>query len=388
MSKIDTTSNYSYQHEGKQQQEPLLTLAAAPPLTRFILKWQASRTPFTKVIYALMNVLTFMPFNYIVNGVGLLNSPTIGIVLAIYGPTGCFVWLTQPVISKPGSVFHNVIFSSQSSLHKFNKTLTQQIVGMSLMCCIFLPAVYLAIVIPMLGTNQIFGEQYNDTLLYIFMVSNTVFQLVLNVMNFGGDTAIVMFATVRMNKTRAYISEIKATLLDTELGEKEQLAKLTEEHFKVEHFAREANKGLGATDTAKMFMFSSWVMIFLISAALISTSTSTQNKLQTILVLCLFIVVFTLMALQTMVNITAPSRAWNSACDQELNVPSIQRTINSLFGRREDFDRWLSSHEMATQRLFGVKVNMERIGQVGSLVVSLVAIAVYLIARQELMNVL
>ena len=112
-----------------------------------------------------------------------------------------------------------------------------------------------------------------------------------------------------MEKTQAYISEIKAPLLDTELGEKGQLAKLTE------------------------------VMIFLISAALISTSTSTKNKLQTILVLCLFIVMSTLMVLQTMINITAPIRAWNSACDQELNVPSIQRTINLLFGRREDFDR-------------------------------------------------
>jgi hypothetical protein len=97
---------------------------------------------------------------------------------------------------------------------------------------------------------------------------------------------------------------------------------------------------------------------------------------------------FTITALLGMMNITAPIRAWNAACDQELNIPSIQRTINVLFGRREDFDRWLGSHEMATQRLFGMKVSMERIRALGSLVVSLVAVAVYLIARQELMNLM
>ena len=383
-----TTSNkYSFQHKQDHDQEPHLTLDAAPPLARFVLQWQASRNSLTKVGYLFNSILCFMPFNYIIIGAGVLNSTTIGVVLAVYGPTGAFTWLTQPVISKPGSVFHKAIFFSKSSLHQFNKTLTQQIVGLMMMVSVFFVVVYTAVVIPMLGTQQIFGE-HNDTLLYVFMVTNLVTNILNNVMGLAGDTAIVMFAQVRMKKTRAYISEIKHILLDTELGEKEQLAKLTEEHCAVEKFAREANKGLGRTDSAKIFLLGSWIFIFLISAALISTSTSTKSKFQTIMVLCVFIVMFTLLALQSMLTITAPIRAWNSACDQELNIPSIQRTINVLFGRREDFDRWLSSHEMATQRLFGVKVSMERISQVGSLMVSLVAVAVYLIARQELMNLL
>jgi hypothetical protein len=219
-------------------------------------------------------------------------------------------------------------------------------------------------------------------------VTNTVTQVLNMAMQIAGDAAIVMFAQVRMNTTRTYIGGIKQTLLDTELGEKEQLVKLTEAHCTVETFAREANKGLGTTDSAKIFIFCSWIVIFLISATLISTSTSTKSKSRTIVLLCVFIVLVTVLAFQAMVNITAPIRAWNSTCDQELNTPSIQRTINALFGRRKDFDRWLSSHEMATQRLFGLKVSMERIRQVGGLGSSLIALAVYLIARQELMQML
>jgi hypothetical protein len=285
-------------------------------------------------------------------------------------------------------VFHNVIFSNKNSLQKFNKALSQQIVGMGLMMCTFMSVTIIVVIIPLLGTNKIFGEQYNDTLLYIFMVTNTIGNFTNTIMGFAGDAALVMFAAVRMKKIKAYIKEMKDILLDTELGDKGQLDKLTEIHCRVEKFARYANKGLGPTDSAKMFMFSSWIVIFLISAALVSTSTSATNKFLTITVLCFFIVMFTIMALLGMMNITAPIRAWNAACDQELNIPSIQRTINVLFGRSEDFDRWLGSHEMATQRLFGMKVSMERIRALGSLVVSLVAVAVYLIARQELMNLL
>jgi hypothetical protein len=390
ISRTTAGHKYSFPHNDEQQpdhQELPLGLDAAPPLARVVLQWQAARNPLTKVVYVLNSVICFVPFNYIVLGTGVLNSTTIGVVLAVYGPTSMFVWLTQPVISTPGSVFHSAIFSNKSSLHKFNKTLTQQIIGMAVVCCVFFTVAYTAIVIPMLGTQHIFGE-HNDTLLYIFMVTNTVTQVLNMAMQIAGDAAIVMFAQVRMNTTRTYIGGIKQTLLDTELGEKEQLVKLTEAHCTVETFAREANKGLGTTDSAKIFIFCSWIVIFLISATLISTSTSTKSKSRTIVLLCVFIVLVTVLAFQAMVNITAPIRAWNSACDQELNTPSIQRTINALFGRRKDFDRWLSSHEMATQRLFGLKVSMERIRQVGGLGSSLIALAVYLIARQELMQML
>ena len=96
---IDTTSNkYSHQHHhlndthhndthhnDTHHNERLLTLNDAPPLTRFILNCQASKNNTTKIIYTLNSILTFVPFNYIVLGTFILNSNTIGIVLAIYG---------------------------------------------------------------------------------------------------------------------------------------------------------------------------------------------------------------------------------------------------------------------------------------------------------------
>ena len=92
--------------------------------------------------------------------------------------------------------------------------------------------------------------------------------------------------------------------------------------------------------------------------------------------------------LQAMSGITSPSKAWNSACDLKLNDASLSPVINQLFGGRADFDLWLKNHEMSTQRLFGVKVSMDLIGRVGSVLASGVLLAVYLIARQELSNMM
>ena len=101
-----------------------------------------------------------------------------------------------------------------------------------------------------------------------------------------------------------------------------------------------------------------------------------------------FILLFLLMFLMQMYQITAPSRAWNEAVQEQLNDASLAHVINKIFGRRVDFDKWLNSHEISSQRVFGSKVSLQRLRQVGSVLISGVLIVIYFVMREELRNLI
>ena len=93
-----------------------------------------------------------------------------------------------------------------------------------------------------------------------------------------------------------------------------------------------------------------------------------------------------MMFLMQLYQITAPSRAWSGAVQEQLNDASLAPVINKIFGRRADFDKWLNLHEISTQRVFGSKVSLQRLSQVGSVLTSGVLIVIYFVMREELRN--
>ena len=390
MANVTTESNYAFKHnddaESNYKTSTTLNLSDAPPLTRFLLKMQASRSTFNKIAYVILSILIFAPNNYIVLGTAVLNQPTIGIVLAIYGPSSALIWNTQPSATEIGTSFHSMIFANEKSLKQFSGQLKKQFLVMFIATLVMNVVLYAVLIVPMLGsTTLLTNSTNNDIVVYTFIVTNTILQSVNAFCISAGDVMLLMFADVRAERTRAYISNIHNILLDKENGD--QLDALTKEQRKTELFALETNQAIGRTNSAKIFIMTSWIVIMLCSAAFVSASSFT-NKLRPIIVCCMFGLFMGGMVLQTMSSITSPSKAWNSACDLKLNDASLSPVINQLFGGRADFDLWLKNHEMSTQRLFGVKVSMELIGRVGSVLASGVLLAVYLIARQELSNMM
>ena len=93
-------------------------------------------------------------------------------------------------------------------------------------------------------------------------------------------------------------------------------------------------------------------------------------------------------AIRAMSQVTAPSREWNLSVQEQLNDASLAPIVTTLFGRRADFNLWLDSHELAAQRIVGNKVSIERLGQVGSLLISGVLIVIYFVLRDELRGLL
>lgn len=242
-------------------------------------------------------------------------------------------------------------------------------------------------VVPMLGTAML--GKHNDIILYLFMVTGPVFFILQFSMTLGGRAAITLVGKQRNEHIRGYIAQVHNTLLNTETGQKEQLKKLTMEQRTVEAFARDVNNKMGAFQSVEIFTTGSWVIIYLLSAALLSTkSAGDDNLLRPILALCMLTMIFTFGLWNNMKAATSPSRTWNAACDRLLNDAALAPVVNTIWGRRHDFDRWLNNHEMSSLRLFKIKVDMQRVRQAGSVLVSVIAFAIYLIARQELMSLL
>ena len=220
-----------------------------------------------------------------------------------------------------------------------------------------------------------------------FMVTSVFGQILQQLTVHPGAVMIQLFAEYRMDRIRAYVTSIQTTMLDPEIGTDEILKRITNEQRKAEKFGRQVNRGLSSMYAAGLICIGSWLIILLVFAALISTSTR-ENKLQFLSIISLMIMLFSFFFLTTLYQITAPSRAWNGAVQEQLNDASLAPVINKIFGRRADFDKWLNSHEISTQRVFGSKVSLQRLSQVGSVLISGILIVIYFVMREELRNLI
>ena len=364
-----------------------LTIEDAPSTTRFVLNWQASRNTRNKILCFIGCLLAFSLHNYVIIGVGILNIPAIGIVLAIWGPFSFTQFVNMPS-PKIGTPFHDYLFQNKRTLVRFNKMVTRSIWFSTLSNLLVISLLFGFIAFPLLGTTAVAASiDSNDMIVIVCMVSFVLGVILLQLTVYPGQVLIQLFAEYRMDRIRAYITSIQNTMLDPEIGTDGILQRLTKEQRKSEKFGRQVNKGLSSTYAGGLITVGSWIMIPLVCAALISTSTR-ENKLPSLSVLSLFIFFFSLNFLMQMYQITAPSRAWNGAVQEQLNDASLAPVINKIFGRRVDFDKWLNSHEISSQRVFGSKVSLQRLSQVGSVLISGVLIVIYFVMREELRNLI
>ena len=386
-----TESSYTFEINKKDDDDnsAMLTLGDADPLSRRLMMAQPSRNLKNKFLYLLSSFVYNIPFYYIVFGVGILNLPAIGIVIAVWAQiSGVLGRFYHPNLCKQGTVFYKSIFANKQSLEYFSKKAKKSMWKMVIQQFVVGNIVLVLIVLPMFGTET-FGT-YNNIILSCFWVTQSVSNIVKLFLNTTTDCFMAIFLEQRKKRTQSYLVSVQNTLLDNEIGTDEMLKRLTKEQRKVETYAREANKDLAPFLSIRLIQLGVFLFIMLISAALVSTSTTTimESKLRPLAVLCMFMTFMTFACIQTLKQITSSNKIWNESIQKHLNDASLAPTINKLFGRRDDFDKWLNAHEMSAQRVFGSKVSIERLGQLGSLMLSGVVIAIYFLMRDELRNLL
>ena len=386
-----TESSYTFESNKKDDDDnsAMLTLGDADPLLRRLMMAQPSRNLKNKFLYLLNHLLHAIPFYYIVFGVGILNLPAIGIVIAVWAQiSGVLGRFYHPNLCKQGTVFYKSIFANKQSLEYFSKRAKKSMWKMQIQQFVMNNIVIVLVVLPIFGTET-FGN-YNDIILGCFWVTSNVTTVVKLFQNATTDCFQKIFSEQRKECTQSYLVSVQNTLLDNEIGTDEMLKRLTKEQRKVETYAREANKDLAPFLSIRLIQLGVFLFIMLISAALVSTSTTTimESKLRPLAVLCMFMTFMTFACIQHLKQITSSNKIWNESIQKHLNDASLAPTINKLFGRRDDFDKWLNAHEMSAQRVFGSKVSMERLGQLGSLMLSGVVVAIYFLMRDELRNLL
>ena len=388
---IDTNKSSAYAIEMNQDEDnttQLLTLNDATPLTRLLVRCQPARSFKNKLFYMIVTIFQFSLFNYIVIGVGIIGVSALGFALAVWAPLAAIMEpLLQPTIAKHGTPYHDFLFSNKRTLVQFDKTCKKHIVKGLFTNIIIMTIVYGFIVIPMYGTLTL--GIYNDAIIITFIFTSFI-AAELNVFLTAGHKVMTkMFSEYRAERIREYVGYVHNTLLnneDPEIGTK--LKALTKEQRKVETFARTANRSQGRMFASKFVTNATWFIILLISAALVTTSEGTKNKLRPLLVLSVMLSLMTASTIRLMSQVTAPSREWNLSVQEQLNDASLAPIVTTLFGRRADFNLWLDSHELAAQRILGSKVSIERLGQVGSLLISGVLIVIYFVLRDELRGLL
>ena len=160
-----TESSYTFEINKKDDDDnsAMLTLGDADPLSRRLMMAQPSRNLKNKFLYLLSSFVYNIPFYYIVFGVGILNLPAIGIVIAVWAQiSGVLGLFYHPNLCKQGTVFYKSIFANKQSLEYFSKNVKKSMWKMVIQQFVVGNIVLVLIVLPMFGTET-FGSYFTSS---------------------------------------------------------------------------------------------------------------------------------------------------------------------------------------------------------------------------------
>ena len=156
--------------------------------------------------------------------------------------------------------------------------------------------------------------------------------------------------------------------------------RLSIEYKKVEKWASIVNRETsGINNGTMLFSFG----FALVNILLIASGVGGKNRVATIVTLTILSILMLLWGLQTLYSVAKPSFTWENTKIKLLNDPKIQRAIVKI-GWAERWENWLHQHELNASKVFGVKVTMSAMRNVGSAIASLFAIVMYFLLRNEL----
>lgn len=349
---------------------------------RFWLKIDAGRNKCNSVLFSFLwfaNILwCFLFFS------AITDSVTIGSVLGAL----CIPWMV-PAISakhnKPAALAFFIdnpeaaerIAKACSDYWKSNVVMS---LAFSLLCWIFFLGPF--------AEKKPFGEHSVAISATMFWVGWPLAQLS-NCMCYLGDTVPVEVSKVWNTKITEYMEGIVQTLLDVEKGKSANFERLADAQSKVELFARNMNSILSTPNGLNNLLYIIWVFTMLALLAFPSnSSSSTYHTVQIGLLSFMSLAMSGFFTLQ-LVAITSPNRHWEKEKNRLLNDVRLQSLLgaNGLY-KFERFDQWLAQHELSSQRAFGIRVTQRLQRSLGSILMSSVAILLYVVLREEVRGLL
>eukprot|EP00944_MAST-04C_sp_MAST-4C-sp1_P008506 g8506.t1 len=380
-----------------QHQARLRSLAAPrvdserrlPRFVRLALRYSLTRSTTSKGIF-LLNAHLWDLWGLAVFAAVFRRALPLGIFLGLFGHINTCSIAAMDVNRGP---LYNMLGDPKVAA-KVNGALRSSIFVSPVVILLMNSLVYPLILIPM-ATNEmeVFGALADRYIGWIVIYAHPLNMIIGLPMQLMVDALKTETYGIWQLKQREYIKFVRDELLAFVDGCKnlpagadtngvrvaETLARIGAAQQMVEDWARSINDAMAVFQGIQILTLT---VIPCMMIAAISFLTLDTAMVVVSLVLSIFMYGF---FFETLRAIAQPNLTWHRACREMLTNAQLKPAIRACFGEHPDaFERFLNAHDLSAARVFGLQVTTKRLTEVVGLIGSALALAVYLIARQEI----
>ena len=301
-------------------------------------------------------------------------------------------FFTPPIFSH--GFFLEILLLDMKKAEKINTEIKNTIyINLFVVCVIVMPAFIYFFVSPFAQTQMLGSNTF------VITVSGTIISyvsgVIINTYGVGTSLLVPMLTPIWEAKVKAYLKRVREILImenneiNMENG-KEKIDyivnELSNEQIKIDTFASKMSKGLSPYYSS---MTVNCTLFVVVSAVFVITPTLGSGARINI------IMVFSLMGLMmlywlyvTLQGLSQPSRIWEETKSKLLSDAKIQQAKINLGWTPEIFNEWIDNHQCKGLKAFGFHVTSAIVRKGFSAFASVLTIAVYFLAREELRGML
>eukprot|EP00943_MAST-04B_sp_MAST-4B-sp1_P000962 g962.t1 len=333
--------------EMERNENQLQSINEVPTFLRRLLQYSPAKRKKTFVfIQFMMSVgFSFPVFTYITSSI-IAGSLLAGYLFLV----NCS--MTQiPDFTKPG-VFLDLLLKDA----KLTKTINENMKGV----CIF-NMVFIGLVMTPFGiwcmiefAKKIYLNQYTFILTIVIGGLGCAF-MIINIPFDSNATLLDQVSLVHIGLIRTYLERIRDIILNDNVEDGIPLVKkLSKEQKKVEKWMIKINNGTSAWNTfAIIALMCNGIIMLILAAGGISLA---GTIIFAILAVWMFIFLY-----NTLYALAKPNLIWEQ---QKIRLFNDAEVILNMKFPKENFETWLSRHDINASRAFGTKVTFEKMKQV------------------------
>ena len=353
--------------EMERNESQLQSIDELPTFLRSLLQFSPAKRKKTFVFIQFMMGVGFgIPvFSYIT------SSIIIGSVLA-----GYLFLVNCSMTQLPDFTCRGVFLDLLLKDAKLTKKINENMKGV----CIF-NMIFIGLVMTPFGffcilefAKKIYFNQYTFIITIIIGGLGSMF-MIINIPFDANATLLDQVSLVHIDLIRTYLEQIRDIILNDNVEDGISLAKkLSKEQKKVEKWIIQINGGISTWNSfaISILMCNGIIMLILASGGFSLAGTIAFA----ILAVWMFMFLY-----NTLYALAKPNLIWEQ---QKIRLFNDAEVVLNMKFPKENFETWLSRHDINASRAFGTKVTFEKMKQAAGVLTSVFGIVLYLLLREEL----
>ena len=281
-----------------------------------------------------------------------------------------------PDFTTPG-VFLDILLKDSKITKKINDNMKGNVISNAVfMILILLPLSWIFFLINFANTAWL-GEQYLSYSFGITIICGALGSIfmILNIPFDMNSTLPEQVSIMHIEKIKNYLEAVRTIILknDTEDGIP-LVKKLSKEQKKVEQWIVDINNGMSSFNTAG-------IIILICNGIIMLTIAAGGFSLAVTIMFSIFALWMFIFLYNILYGLAKPNLIWEQ---QKILLFNDAEVILNMKFPIENFETWLSRHDINASRAFGTKVTFEKMKQVAGVLTSAFGIVLYLLLREEL----